>query len=131
MRKPQSRRVLARRRKQLLALTAMADLCFYCREPMAENSQDPPTLEHLVSISRGGNNRPPNLRLAHRRCNETVGDLPRSIKLRLAGQMPRARLPDWVRAELAADPSFVWPIWLGKRPVAAEIEGSERNEHAL
>jgi 5-methylcytosine-specific restriction endonuclease McrA len=50
--------------------------CVYCRSPLRINSTNPchrPTLDHVLPISRGGDNSPGNVRLACACCNLSKG----------------------------------------------------------
>lgn len=49
--------------------------CWLCGEAVDPNAFGPwqATIDHLVPRSRGGTNKPANLRLAHRRCNNHRG----------------------------------------------------------
>lgn len=47
--------------------------CFYCREKFTDDN--PATLEHLLSVTHGGNNNINNLALAHESCNQEAGNL--------------------------------------------------------
>lgn len=71
-------------------------LCFYCLQAMSVGANDHMTVEHLQAKSLHGRNNIENLRLAHRSCNQAVGALPVSLKLKLAGKMKRGVLPDWL-----------------------------------
>lgn len=46
-------------------------LCAYCANPCTECA----TIDHLIPLSRGGDNRLENLVMACRACNELKGDL--------------------------------------------------------
>ena len=92
-------RIVAALRKQ------HGDTCFYCRgvmlfdlpEGMAENEfhqhPDRRTIEHITPVVRGGTYSDGNIVLAHRRCNQEVGNLPRKKKL-LRAKTTRAGLYD-------------------------------------
>ena len=54
--------------------------CFYCLEPMEEGDA---SVEHLVSVHKGGPNHMDNMALAHRNCNARVGNLPLVQKLKV------------------------------------------------
>lgn len=58
--------------------------CFYCGLPMNDNEI---TVEHLIALDNGGNNRLENLMLAHEKCNNEVGNLPLTIKLNKRDRM--------------------------------------------
>ena len=47
--------------------------CFYCDKPFTED--EPETLEHILSISNGGNNHLDNLVLAHGFCNRQADNM--------------------------------------------------------
>ena len=55
--------------------------CFYCLEPMPNDDM---TIEHLVSVDKGGPSHHDNLVLAHLRCNQAADNLPlvKKIKMR-------------------------------------------------
>lgn len=57
--------------------------CFFCGKADFSASGGKPTLEHLLSISDGGNNHMANLVLACRPCNTEAGSLPIIEKVRL------------------------------------------------
>lgn len=57
------------------------ECCFYCGFPFEPDN--PPTLEHLLSIKDGGNNNLANLALAHEECNREAGSLPLVEKIKL------------------------------------------------
>jgi hypothetical protein len=55
-------------------------LCFYCRQPMTMKPQHQKdlhyvTFDHKEPVSRGGTDRPDNIVLACRQCNERKGDM--------------------------------------------------------
>ncbi|MBM2293783.1 HNH endonuclease [Sulfitobacter pseudonitzschiae] len=56
--------------------------CFFCGKPFTPDM--PPTIEHLLSIAKGGNNQIANLTLACECCNRAVGsdDVAEKIKFR-------------------------------------------------
>lgn len=54
--------------------------CHFCDDPMPFSDL---TVEHWLAKSLGGDSRPDNLRLAHRRCNELAGSLTIKQKNRL------------------------------------------------
>ena len=89
--------------------------CFYCGEGFT--SDDPRTIEHLLAKSRGGDDRISNLKAAHKSCNEAVGNLPVDIKRKLAGNMPRGKVPHW-----ALDAAM--PVWLHRLLHAADRDPS-------
>lgn len=62
-------------KKSLLNLRD-GNLCHYCKLVMANNANGPfgQTVEHVVPRARGGSDKLHNLVLAHRRCNEKLGD---------------------------------------------------------
>jgi len=53
--------------------------CFFCTKETTEDSR---TIEHLLSVSSGGNNNMANLVLACKDCNIAVGDMPIIDKIR-------------------------------------------------
>lgn len=55
-------------------------LCFFCGAEMPESDM---TVEHLVSIHKGGPNHMDNLALAHERCNRTAANFPLVEKIRM------------------------------------------------
>lgn len=57
--------------------------CFYCNTFDFSVTSGKPTLEHLLSISDGGNNHLSNLVLACQPCNKEAGSLPIIEKVRL------------------------------------------------
>ena len=65
------------------------DLCFFCGLPFTE--ENPPTLEHLLSIAHGGNNHLSNLVLAHGECNMKADSMPVIEKVKLRDAMRAAR----------------------------------------
>jgi 5-methylcytosine-specific restriction endonuclease McrA len=56
------------------------DLCFFCGKPLKEDI----TIEHLLSMSKGGSNSIENLVLAHSLCNELASCLSCAEKMKLA-----------------------------------------------
>ena len=54
--------------------------CFYCG---LEMSNDDITLEHLIALTNGGNNRIENMALCHFECNQKAGSLSLVAKIRL------------------------------------------------
>lgn len=52
-------------------------VCYLCKLPVDRTLKFPdagsPTLDHVVTLSRGGDNSPDNVRLAHFFCNSTKG----------------------------------------------------------
>lgn len=64
--------------------------CFYCGIDI-ENEEDM-TLEHLLSLSRGGKNRLENMAGAHKKCNELAGNM---------SVVEKVKLRDRLRAENA------------------------------
>ena len=91
-----------------------ADMCFYCGRGMAKTGDDPATVEHLLAKSLGGRDDLTNLRMAHRRCNAAVANLPVEIKLQLSGAMERGVLPEWAKTHLPT------PGWLNRLIAAAD-----------
>ncbi|WP_299074766.1 HNH endonuclease [uncultured Paraglaciecola sp.] len=61
-------------------------ICCYCGGDFSE--AHPPTLEHFLSISHGGNNHFSNLALCHEECNLKAGDLPVIEKMNLKLKPP-------------------------------------------
>ena len=55
------------------------NLCFYCHQPLTPETI---SIEHLLARSKGGTNDLANLVLAHKRCNEKVGN--HSIKEKIS-----------------------------------------------
>lgn len=47
--------------------------CFYCGEETIKGKTS--SIEHILSISHGGNNNPANLTVACRECNQVVGNM--------------------------------------------------------
>lgn len=58
--------------------------CFYCGKPMTD---DDITVEHLIALDKGGNNRLENMALAHDACNRRAGNSSLTYKLKLRDQM--------------------------------------------
>lgn len=54
--------------------------CFYCGKEMPEDDM---SVEHLVSIDKGGPNHMDNLALTHRACNKAADNLPLVAKIRM------------------------------------------------
>lgn len=54
--------------------------CFYCLKPMPN---DDITIEHLVSLHKGGPNHLDNMALAHGACNRSAGNKPLRDKIRM------------------------------------------------
>ena len=52
--------------------------CFYCRQDL----NDDITIEHLIALDKGGNNRLENMALAHSKCNALMGNLSLTKKLK-------------------------------------------------
>lgn len=61
--------------------------CFYCGLDM---SDDDITVEHLIALDKGGNNRLENMALAHSKCNHKAGNLSLVAKIRLRDSMRNA-----------------------------------------
>lgn len=57
--------------------------CFFCGTTDFTATNGKPTLEHLLSISEGGNNHLSNLVLACETCNKAAGSLPIIEKVKL------------------------------------------------
>ena len=53
-------------------LAAQRNRCCYCRRPFTADRR--PTIEHLLPVSRGGDNQPENLALACKSCNSRRGN---------------------------------------------------------
>jgi 5-methylcytosine-specific restriction endonuclease McrA len=68
----------ARRRRWAVRMlvSKTGGLCEYCGKTTTRDDDDPlrMTIDHVVPVSQGGDDRPENLRLACRRCNEEKGD---------------------------------------------------------
>ena len=66
-------RLTAERRRQVVAKLLKRDgpLCFWCREDF--NDDWPPTIDHIVPITEGGDNMQENLVLACSWCNQKRG----------------------------------------------------------
>ena len=45
-------------------------LCGLCQEPMTAKEM---SIDHIMPVSRGGSDKPENLRLAHEKCNQERG----------------------------------------------------------
>lgn len=54
--------------------------CFFCGEELGDDI----TVEHLISLNRGGLNQLSNMVLAHSRCNQEAGTLPIYQKVEIA-----------------------------------------------
>ena len=54
--------------------------CFYCGNPL----EDDITLEHLISLSSGGQNSLSNMVLAHEKCNQEANNMHLNEKVKLA-----------------------------------------------
>jgi hypothetical protein len=65
------------------------DKCFYCIQQMQDEDI---TIEHLVSLTHGGPNHMSNMFLAHRLCNEAVGNLSAPEKIKIHVNMKIKRL---------------------------------------
>lgn len=61
------------------------DGCFFCGHPFTEDQ--PATLEHLLSITHGGNNHLSNLALAHGDCNMKAANLSVVEKAKLRDEL--------------------------------------------
>jgi 5-methylcytosine-specific restriction endonuclease McrA len=57
--------------------------CFFCSLDFGGGNEHRPTLEHLLSISDGGNNHLSNLCLAHEDCNKAAANLSIVEKVKL------------------------------------------------
>jgi len=71
-------------KKKAVLLKRDGDTCFYCGNPMPI---DDITIEHLISLDKGGNNRIENMALAHSKCNLDMGNLPLITKLKKRDQL--------------------------------------------
>lgn len=56
------------------------DCCFFCGEKLGDDI----TIEHLIALSRGGQNYLSNMVLAHSECNNKVGNMSISDKFKYA-----------------------------------------------
>lgn len=56
--------------------------CFFCLNPLKEDI----TVEHIVPVSRGGNNHISNKVLAHKKCNQLAGNMTVIEKVKLREQ---------------------------------------------
>lgn len=68
------------------------DNCFYCGKPMMffiEQGPNAASLEHLIEIAQGGNNKQKNLVLAHIRCNSSLCGMTINNKLKIRQKMLR------------------------------------------
>lgn len=93
----------ASRTARRIALVRARDgeTCCYCGHPIrfyaAETDRHRPTIEHVLSRSQGGSNDPRNLKLAHSKCNNRVGNAPffeKVMLMRWAGHTTAAK-PRW------------------------------------
>ena len=68
------KRITSKRRRNIILLLLKRDgnKCFYCNKILSDTNI---TIEHLLSISHGGNNNINNLILCHSKCNISVGNL--------------------------------------------------------
>lgn len=73
-------------REKLLARDG--DECWFCGHAMGDDC----TIEHLVPKSAGGRNMLANYALAHRRCNNDVGNMPLTEKIELRNRLRAARV---------------------------------------
>lgn len=69
--------------KRLLARDG--NCCFFCAVEFG--AETPPTIEHLLSIAHGGNNKIANLVLLCEPCNQRAGSLDLAEKIRLRDQL--------------------------------------------
>jgi hypothetical protein len=67
------------KRKRYL-LTRDGDRCFYCNKPLGDDC----TIEHLIPLNRGGDNKIENTVLAHSLCNLEVGSMLLNEKIEIA-----------------------------------------------
>lgn len=83
--------------------------CFYCLDPMAD---DDASVEHLVSVHKGGPNHLDNMALAHRACNARVGNLPLVSKFKVRERAlleraePKMPTPDDIDALTGRSPGL-------------------------
>jgi hypothetical protein len=69
------------------------DLCHVCHLPFTDNR--PPTIDHFIERSKGGNSKLNNLKLAHESCNNMRSNKPeRATELR----------PYWIRQQYGIVP---------------------------
>lgn len=54
--------------------------CFYCGLDMSDEDV---TIEHLIALDKGGNNRLENMALAHYECNQKAGNMHLTAKIKL------------------------------------------------
>lgn len=54
--------------------------CFYCGLEMPDTDM---TIEHLIALDKGGNNRLENMALAHSDCNQKAGNMHLTNKIKL------------------------------------------------
>ncbi|TWA71863.1 HNH endonuclease [Azospirillum baldaniorum] len=82
-----ARKAKGKVRHQINALLARdGDRCFFCGAPLGDDI----TVEHLVPAVHGGPNHISNLVLAHAACNQAVGHLSVSEKVRARDRMTAA-----------------------------------------
>lgn len=87
------RGVMAKQRHALIERDGKG--CFYCLEPMTDEDT---SVEHLVSVHKGGPNHMDNLALAHRTCNARVGNLPLVSKIAVRDRAMKALgVREWKR----------------------------------
>jgi hypothetical protein len=65
--------------------------CFYCGKEMEDGDI---TVEHLIPLDKGGNNRLENMALAHEACNQKVGNMPLTRKIAMRDKMRGFRAVD-------------------------------------
>jgi len=58
--------------------------CFYCGIDIADEDM---TVEHLIALDKGGQNRLENMALAHAKCNNKAGNLSLTMKIKLRDRM--------------------------------------------
>jgi hypothetical protein len=58
--------------------------CFYCGLDMPDEDV---TIEHLIALDKGGNNRLENMALAHYECNQKAGNMHLTAKIKLRDRL--------------------------------------------
>lgn len=71
-------------RRKAVLLKRDGRQCFYCGVEMEDGDM---TVEHLISLSKFGNNRLENMALAHESCNIKAGNMPLTKKIQLRDKM--------------------------------------------
>lgn len=87
-----------KRKAQLLERDG--DLCFFCNEHLGEDI----TLEHLISLTKGGKDNLENSVLAHEECNLKAGNLPIFEKVKLAIEL---RSKNSIQKQEEKKPDFI------------------------